>query len=227
MPDYRTTTNMLMMVRRLEQTHAGALPVNQIADELGVHRRTVVRWLKALEAEWVDDDGNPILRRDHRAGEAWAVLTGATTVLSANLFHYAATAAATKHLEVGGGSFLAESAEDVLDRVEAGLPEKQQDYVPTATGWNGSAATCFGHRWPEPDCCVAAMACWSSRCESRTRTGPPTSSSARSNWPNASRPWSLPHGRTACPTTACSRPDTGSETGSFPSLPPTPQSGPA
>ena len=51
MPDYRTTTNMLMMVRRLEQTHAGALLVNQIADELGVHRRTVVRWLKALEAE--------------------------------------------------------------------------------------------------------------------------------------------------------------------------------
>ena len=44
--------------------------------------------------------------------------------------------------------------------------------------------------------------------------------------PNASPPWSLPHGRTACPTTACSRPGTGSATGSFPCLPPTPRSGP-
>ena len=130
MPDYRTTANMLAMVRRLEQTHAGALPVNTLAEELDVNRRTIVRWLIALEREWLNDDGTPIVKREHRSGDAWAVMTGATTVLSANIFQYAAALAATRHLEVGGGSLLSESAGDVLDRVEASMPKSLREHLP-------------------------------------------------------------------------------------------------
>jgi predicted DNA-binding transcriptional regulator YafY len=108
-------------VRRLEDTYAGALPVNQLADELGVHRRTVVRWVKALETAWLDDQGDPVVRREHRDGVAYAALTGARRVLTANIFQYAAVFAATQHLEAGGGSVLSEGASDVLDRVEEGL----------------------------------------------------------------------------------------------------------
>lgn len=121
---------MFTLLRRLERTHARALPVNRIAEELGVHRRTVVRWLQTLESEWLDDDDNPVVRREHRSGEAWAVLTAPTSALSANIFQYAATAAATKHLEAGGGSLLSESAADVLERVEAGMPSTVRDYIP-------------------------------------------------------------------------------------------------
>jgi predicted DNA-binding transcriptional regulator YafY len=121
---------MLAMVRRLEQAHSGALPVNAIAQELDVNRRTVVRWLLALEREWLNDDGEPIVCREHRSGEAWAVLTGATTVLSANIFQYAAALAATRHLEVGGGSLLSESAADVLNRVEEGMSPTLREYLP-------------------------------------------------------------------------------------------------
>lgn len=133
MPESQTNHNLFTLLRRLERTHARALPVNRIAEELGVHRRTVIRWLQTLESEWLDGDDNPVVRREHRSGEAWAVLSAPTSALSANIFQYAATAAATKHLEAGGGSLLSESAADVLDRVEAGMPSTVRDYIPRVT----------------------------------------------------------------------------------------------
>ncbi len=130
MPDYRTTTQMLRMVRLLQETYSGARPVNQLADELGVDRRTVVRWLMVLEEEWVDEQGAPIVRREHRSGRAWAVLTGARAPLSASIYQYAAAFAATQQLRAAGDTVLAEGAGDILDRVEQGLSESWRDAVP-------------------------------------------------------------------------------------------------
>lgn len=130
MADYDTTTRILNLVRRLEDTYSGALPVNQLAEELGVHRRTIIRWVGALETAWVDDRGEPIVRREHREGVAFAALTGAHTVLTANIFQYAAAFAATRHLEAGGGSILSEGASDVLDRVEEGMAGNLRRDVP-------------------------------------------------------------------------------------------------
>jgi predicted DNA-binding transcriptional regulator YafY len=128
MPDYRATANMLALVRRLEATRHGRLPVNELAAELGVHRRTVLRWLDALAGELVGDDQQPLVRREHRDGVAWAVLGGTRAPLSASVFQYAAVVAATRHL--ASGSLLAESAEDVVERVEAGLPDAVRALVP-------------------------------------------------------------------------------------------------
>lgn len=130
MPDYRATVGMLSLVRQLEATRSGAIPVNDLATELRVHRRTVLRWLGVLEQEFHDDGGHPVVRREHRRGRAWAVLVGARAPLSASIFQYAAAFAAVRHLDAVQGSILAESASDVLSRVEAGLPASLKELVP-------------------------------------------------------------------------------------------------
>jgi len=130
MPDYRTTTQMLRMVRRLQQTYTGARPINQLADELGVDRRTVVRWVTVLESEWLDEAGAPIVRREHHGGKAYAVLTGARAPLSASIYQYAAAFAATRQLRAGGHTVLSEGADDVLERVEEGLSDGWKEAVP-------------------------------------------------------------------------------------------------
>lgn len=130
MSDYTTAAHMLQLVRRLEGTHSGSLPVNQLAEEFDVHRRTVLRWLAALEDHWTDDDGAPQVMTELRDGRTWAVLTGAHTAVTANIFQYAAAFAATRHLEAGGTTVLSDGAQDVLDRVEEGLPGPLREVVP-------------------------------------------------------------------------------------------------
>lgn len=115
-PGYSTAMHMFGMLRMLQARGGRGMPVNDLAEDLGVHRRTVVRYLKALSASVDDDRGEPIVRREHRDGVAWAVLNGVRSSVAANVYQYAAVFAATRHL--GHTSVLKESADNVLDRVE-------------------------------------------------------------------------------------------------------------
>ncbi len=121
---------MLALIQRLEETPSGQLPVNELAEHLGVHRKTVLRYIAEMERRHLDDQGRPVVRREHRSGVAWAVLVGARSPLSATIFQYAATFAASRHLESARGTVLADGAEEVLDRVEASMPASVRGLVP-------------------------------------------------------------------------------------------------
>ena len=107
---------MLDMLRMLQRRGPRGMPVNTVADELGVHRRTVLRYLKALGQSVDNEAGQPIVRRERRDGATWAVVAERAPGALASIYQYAAVFAATRHLT--GDSLLSESAAGVLDRLE-------------------------------------------------------------------------------------------------------------
>ena len=112
-----TALHVLEMLQLLERTTAGSLPLNRLAEHFGVHRRTVIRWVDSLSTHVDSYDGEPLVRRERRSGSAWVVLSRERHRLSASIFQYAATYAATLYLDAGDGSLLSDSAGDALDRL--------------------------------------------------------------------------------------------------------------
>ena len=115
-PGYRTILQMFDMLRLLQRRGRRGMPVNDVARELGVNRRTVVRYLNALSASIDNELGEPIVHRELRDGTAWAVMPGERAPLTANIYQYAAVYAATRHL--ASQSLLAETAGAALDSLE-------------------------------------------------------------------------------------------------------------
>jgi len=130
MSNYTTAIQILQLVRRLEQSRRRSMPVNTLAEEFHVHRRTVIRWLEALESEWTNEVGEAHIRREHHDGQAWATLTRADSAIGSNIFQYAAVYAATRLLDVGGPTVLHTSSSDVVERLEEGLSDKHRSAIP-------------------------------------------------------------------------------------------------
>ena len=128
-PDYPVVMQVFDMLRTLQRCGRRGMAVNELAQRLGVHRRTVVRYLKALNASVDDASGAPIVHREVRGGCAWAVMPGRPGGLAANIYQYAAVFAATRHLP--SASLLDESAQALLGRVQddAELPADLLDRV--------------------------------------------------------------------------------------------------
>jgi AcrR family transcriptional regulator len=133
-PDYRATMQILDMLGVLRGRGSRSMRVNDLAERLGVNRRTVIRYVKALEAKMDNDSGEPIVKRELRDNEAWAVLTEPKLPVANGIFQYAATYAASRHL-VTTHSLLSDGVDDVLDRLESGLertPSELLDRVSSA-----------------------------------------------------------------------------------------------
>jgi predicted DNA-binding transcriptional regulator YafY len=111
---YAVIRNVLDLLRRLGRAPGRALPVNELAEEFGVHRRTILRWARTLA-----EDDEPWVVREHRDGAAWIRLRAEP--LSAGIFQFAATYAATRVLAAGKDPVLALSAETVVERVRDSL----------------------------------------------------------------------------------------------------------
>ncbi len=117
-PDYPSTMQILEMLRILGGRGSRSMKIKEIARRLDVHVRTVKRYITALNKTQDNDQGEPLVRRELRDGEAWAVLSRREEPISASIFQYAATWAAACHL-AHGGTVLGESVDDVLRRIEA------------------------------------------------------------------------------------------------------------
>lgn len=120
-PTYATTLQTFRMISILEGRATGAMRLGDLAERLEVHPRTVKRYIEALEDVFVDEDGEPRVRREHREGRPWAVLTRARADIGANVFQYAAVHAAAQHLEALNDPVLGESVGDVRDLLREGL----------------------------------------------------------------------------------------------------------
>ncbi|MBT3221883.1 MAG: WYL domain-containing transcriptional regulator [Proteobacteria bacterium] len=132
-PDYQATINMLRLLDMLERARGGALRINSLAEEFGVHRRTVIRWVDALQAAAEEHPDLPTVRRERRQGEAWVQLVTTSIPLSHTIFQYAATYVAVRSLAAGGGSLLSDSADYVLEMLQTGLPSNSAPLVSRVT----------------------------------------------------------------------------------------------
>lgn len=121
-PDYEVTLNILAMLRLLERSGRKALRARDLAERLEVHPRTVKRWVEALQTAVEDAEGEPLVRRELRQGEAWIVLSRRQQDLVGTVFQYAAAHAAWQALAGREGSLLSDAAADLVSRAEESLP---------------------------------------------------------------------------------------------------------
>ncbi len=121
-PDYEVTLNILAMLRLLDRSGRKALRVRDLAERLSVHPRTVKRWVDALQATVEDPEGEPLVRRELRQGEAWITLSRRQDDLVGTVFQYAAAHAAWQALARREGSLLSDAAADLVERAGESLP---------------------------------------------------------------------------------------------------------
>lgn len=123
-PSYHDGLRMVRILKLLEDTHRRSMLLDGLAQELEVHRRTVRRYVQAMEKEFVGPDDEPVIRIEGRGARARVVLAAQPEPTSARLYQYAAVYAATRSLSAGGGSPLAESAEALVAKLEDGFEGK-------------------------------------------------------------------------------------------------------
>ena len=73
-PTYTTTIQVIQMLRLLDSRYLAAMPVSELAERLEVHPRTVKRYVDALAGSITNEDGSPVVRRESRQGQPWAVM---------------------------------------------------------------------------------------------------------------------------------------------------------
>jgi len=117
--DYAPAAHLLRVLRLLEAEPGHTLLINELAERLGVHRRTIIRYVQALAA--VDDGaGRPLVERLRDRDGAWVKLTSAPVSVAANLYQYAAMVLAARVLGPGQ-SILGESADMMVGRLAVSL----------------------------------------------------------------------------------------------------------
>jgi proteasome accessory factor B len=117
-PSYGDAIQVVLMLRMLERRTSGEMPVNLVAERLEVHRRTIIRYVKAISQVIMNDHGEPLIDLIRRDGETWVVMNRNPAPVASNVFQYAAIHAATSHLAAVGDPVLGDSARFVLGRLE-------------------------------------------------------------------------------------------------------------
>lgn len=113
------------MVRLVQDAPYASVPVNRLAEKLDVHRRTIRRWAKGLEAV-AGDDGKPVVRLfpGTQGREARVVApTGQGTTTPADLRALALGLAATRYLAATGARDLEDYAERLMARLGRHAPD--------------------------------------------------------------------------------------------------------
>ena len=120
-PTYSDGIQMVQMLQWLEFSSSRQIRINAIAERMEVHRRTVIRYVDALNAAVDNDHGEPIVERIGIGAAAVVRLGRRVQPLSARIFQFASIFAATRSLESGGGSLLSDATGPLLDEMEAGF----------------------------------------------------------------------------------------------------------
>jgi hypothetical protein len=87
-PTYDDAIRVVHMLRMLERRSSKAMAISDIAEELGLTRRSVDRYVKALAAAITTEDGEPLLRKEIRNGRAWVSLSRETSTIAAGIYQY-------------------------------------------------------------------------------------------------------------------------------------------
>jgi predicted DNA-binding transcriptional regulator YafY len=117
-PSYSDGIQMVQMLQWLEDSANRQLRIDAIAARMEVHRRTVIRYVDALNGAVDNEYGEAIVERVGTGEGAVARLGRRVQPLSARIFQFAAIYAATRSLHTGGGSVLSDSTEPLLAEME-------------------------------------------------------------------------------------------------------------
>jgi predicted DNA-binding transcriptional regulator YafY len=117
--EYAPAAHLLRVLRLLEAEPGHTLLINELAERLDVHRRTIIRYVEAL-ATMEDGAGRPLVERLRDRDGAWVRLTSPPVSVAANLYQYAAMVLATNVLGPGL-SLLGDSADAMLGRLTVSL----------------------------------------------------------------------------------------------------------
>jgi len=120
-PTYSDAIQVVQMLQWLEDSANRQLRIDAIAERMEVHRRTVIRYVDALHAAVDNEYGEPIVERVGTGASAVVRLGRRVQPLSSRIFQFAAIYAATRSLEAGGGSLLADATSPLLEEMEAGF----------------------------------------------------------------------------------------------------------
>lgn len=122
-PSYSDAIQMIQMLQMLEDSANRSLRIDTIAERLEVHRRTIFRYVEALNAAVDNEFGEPIVARVGVGKMAQAQLARRAQPLSSRIFQFAAIHAAVNTLTAGGGSVLGDSADALRQNLEVGLDD--------------------------------------------------------------------------------------------------------
>ncbi len=123
--DYRTAVLIMELVRMVRQAPYRKVPVNTLAEKLGVHRRTIRRWVNGLE-RISDEDGLPIVELEPGRPRQPAMVKAPFkrgTATAAELRALALGLASTRYLAATGATDLEEHAERLLARLGGHDPD--------------------------------------------------------------------------------------------------------
>ena len=123
---YNTAIKVVEMLRLLENRYTGSMPVDELADRLEVHRRTIIRYIDAIGGAITNEDGSPLVIREKRGERVVAKLPRKSPKLSGNIFQYAAVFAAARTFEAMKDPVLGFGAANVLERIEEDLLSREQ-----------------------------------------------------------------------------------------------------
>ena len=121
---YTTAINVLKMLRVLESRRRREMKIRDLAERIGVSTRTIKRYIDFIGKQFINfDDNQPMIKREKRGNEIWAILTSKST-LSASLYRYASVYAATSHLLAVKEPILSDTAGGVLETMKKELPDQ-------------------------------------------------------------------------------------------------------
>lgn len=120
-PSYSDAIQIVLMLRMLAGRSSRSMRVNEIAERLEVSRKTVLRYADAIAGAICSDDGEALVSRELRNGEAWLQMAREPSPLSSGIYQYAAVWAASRWLTAGRGSLLGDTVETALECFEGKL----------------------------------------------------------------------------------------------------------
>lgn len=133
---YAATSRVLRLQRLLSKKPRHRAAVNDLAEELGVDRRTVVRWVGVLNDALAEDETCPAIVREYdEQGRAWLRLAMAESPLvGLGVYQMASVTLALRAVAGRKGHLLSDSGLDALDRGSHGEWERtfQQGFYAVA-----------------------------------------------------------------------------------------------
>jgi proteasome accessory factor B len=128
-PNYEVALRMARLVSEMAG-HPFGWELADVAEYLGVHERTVRRYVKALGKEFMDDEGGPLYRIEKKGEELRLMKKGETREgLSESVYHLISVHLSLEFFRMLGENAVALSVEDVLDRAKKRLSPRERDLL--------------------------------------------------------------------------------------------------
>ena len=128
-PSYQDGLRMMRIVCELQRSTNGEMRVNQLAERLGVSRRTVVRYTSAMHADNLPDADMPSVVRTTHDGEVWVRLDRREKPPETHQYQYLLAQVGLQVLSSGGASLYSETVGQHIASMRTKLGRRRNEIV--------------------------------------------------------------------------------------------------